>query len=81
MGITIQRSEDLHHGFTVDRLGKRHCGFAFETVIGAGHHLGGDFKGGVLHPDKSFHRLVEYGLIFCGQLVVSRPSANKHCLF
>lgn len=81
MGRSIQGLEDLHHGFPVDRVGQRHRGFALETVVGAGHHLGGDFKGGVLHPDKSFQRLVEYGLIFCAQLVVGSPSAQQHCLF
>lgn len=81
MGRAIQGLEDLHHGFPVDRVGQRHRGFAFEAVVGAGDDLGGDFKGGVLHPDKSFQRLVEYGLIFGAQLVVGSPSAQQHCLF
>ena len=81
MGRSIQGLEDLHHGFPVDRVGQRHRGFAFETVVGAGDDLGGDFKGCVLHPDKSFQRLVEYGLIFGSQLVAGSPSAQQHCLF
>jgi len=58
MCSAFQRLEDLHHGFPVDRVGQRHSALAFETVVGAGHHLGGDLKGGVLHPDKSFQPLV-----------------------
>lgn len=81
MGRAIQGLEDLHHGFPVDRVGQRHSSFAFEAVVGTGDDLGGDFKGGVLHPDKSFQRLVEYGLIFGAQLVVGSPSAQQHCLF
>ena len=66
MGRAIQGLEDLHHGFPVDRVGQRHRGFAFEAVVGAGDDLGGDFKGGVLHPDKSFLRPIEYGLSLGG---------------
>ena len=53
MGRSIQGLEDLYHGFPVDRVGQRHSSFAFEAVVGAGDDLGGDFKGGVLHPDLS----------------------------
>lgn len=81
MGRAIQRLEDLHHGFAMDRLGERHSALALEAVVGASHHLGGDFKGGVLYPDKSFHRLVEHCLIFGGQLVICGPSTHQHCLF
>ena len=66
MSRSIQRLEDLHHGFSVDGVGQRHSALALEAVIGAGHHLGGDFKGCVLHPDKSFLRPIEYGLSLGG---------------
>ncbi len=80
MGRSIQGLEDLHHGFTVDRSGQRHCGFAFKAVVGASHHLGGDFKGYVLHPDKTFQRLVKYRLILGGQLVIwVYPPTNTTC--
>ena len=65
----------------MDRFGKRHRGFAFEALVGASHHLGGDFKGYVLHPDKSFQRLIKYRLILGGQLVICGPSTHQHCLF
>lgn len=81
MGRSIQGLEDLHHGFPMDGVGQRHSCFALETVVGAGDDLGGDFKGGVLHPDKSFQRLVEYRLILGAQLVVGSPSTQQHCLF
>ncbi len=81
MGRPIQGLEDLHHGFPVDGVGQRHSALSLEAVIGAGHHLGGDFKGLVLHPDKSFQCLVEYCLIFGAQLEVGSPSAQQHCLF
>ena len=80
MGRSIQGLEDLHHGFPVDGVGERHRGFAFETVVGTGHHLGADFKGYVLHPDKSFQRLVKYRLILGGQLVIwVYPPTNTAC--
>ena len=82
MGRPIQRLEDLHHGFPVDRVGQRHRGFAFETVVGAGDDLGGDFKGYVLHPEKSFQRLVKYRLILGGQLVIwVYPPTNTACSY
>jgi hypothetical protein len=45
MGRPIQRLEDLHHGFPVDRVGQRHRGFAFETATGAPAITCGDFEG------------------------------------
>ncbi len=81
MGRSIQGLEDLHHGFPVDGVGQRHSCFAFETVVGAGDDLSGDFKGYVLHPDKSFQRLIKYRLILGGQLVICGPSTHQHCLF
>ncbi len=81
MGRSIQGLEDLHHGFPVDGVGQRHRAIALEAVIGADHHLGGDFKGLVLYPDKSFQHLVEYRLILGTQLVVGSPSTQQHCLF
>jgi len=64
----------------MDRFGKRHCAVALEAVVGASHHLGGDFKGDVLHPDKSFQRLVKYRLILGGQLVIwVYPPTNTAC--
>ena len=80
MGRAIQRLEDLHHGFAMDRLGERHSALALEAVVGASHHLGGDFKGYVLHPDKSFQRLIKYRLILGGQLVIwVYPPTNTAC--
>lgn len=54
MGRAIQRLKNLHHGFAMDRFGKRHSALALEAVVGASHHLGGDFKGYVLHPTNPF---------------------------
>lgn len=34
----------------VDRVGQRYRALAFEAVIGAGHHLGGNFEGLILPP-------------------------------
>ncbi|CAJ1821792.1 hypothetical protein COOFOMLJ_01938 [Aeromonas veronii] len=81
MGRAIQGLEDLYHGFAMDRFGKRHSALALEAVVGASHHLSGDFKGYVLHPDKSFQRLIKYRLILSGQLVICGPSTHQHCLF
>lgn len=80
MGRSIQGLEDLYHGFPVDGVGQRHSALALEAVIGAGHHLGGDFEGLVLPPHKSFQCCIEYSLTFCGQLVICRhPPTSTAC--
>ncbi len=81
MGRPIQGLEDLHHGFPVDGVGQRHSALALEAVIGAGHHLGGDFEGLVLPPPQILSVLHRIQPDLLRSTCDMPPSANKHGLF